>query len=137
METMIGLGIFILVIVGLASLAVVFQGGDPVRINLHLFTVKTSIGIVFLAGAVALALVVFAVSLLWEGLKRGRRRRRETKDLRRRAEANQASAPLGATSGSTATSAAAPRTAPSAPPTPGPAPRTGPDDHFDTAPREP
>jgi hypothetical protein len=129
---MIGLGIFILVIVGLASLAVVFQGGDAVRIDLHLFTVKTTIGVVFLAGAVALALVVFGLSLLWEGLKRGRRRRRETKDLRRRAEANQSStSPPGSPSGSTPAPPAAPPTTPQAP-----GRRPGPDDHFDTAPRE-
>lgn len=128
---MIGLGIFILVIVGLASLAVVFQGGDPVRIDLHLFTVKTTIGIVFLAGAVALALVVFGLSLLWEGLKRARRRRRETKDLRRRAEANQSSASPAPQGSSTP---APPAASPAAPPAP--IRRTGPDDHFDTAPRE-
>jgi hypothetical protein len=128
---MIGLGIFILVIVGLASLAVVFQGGDAVRIDLHLFTVKTTIGVVFLAGAVALALVVFGLSLLWEGLKRGRRRRRETKDLRRRAEASQPTTTPGAPGGSPP---APPAASPTSPPAPGR--RPGPDDHFDTAPRE-
>ena len=132
---MIGLGILILVLVGLASLAVVLRGGYPVRIDVHWFTIKTSAGVVFLAGAVALALVVFGLSLLYEGVKRGHRRRKETKDLRKRVQASESSAP--AATGAPASSTLPP----SAPPAPGGSsqatrPARGPDDHFDTAPRE-
>jgi type VI protein secretion system component VasK len=109
---MVTLGILILVVVALASLAVVFRGGYPVRIDLHLFTVNTSARVVFLAGVIALGLAVFGLSLLWEGLKRGHRRRRETKELRKRAQAN-------------------PPTQPGPPNTPPAA-----DEHFDTTPRE-
>jgi type VI protein secretion system component VasK len=109
---MVALGILILVVVALASLAVVFRGGYPVRIDLHLFTVNTSVRVVFLAGVIALGLAVFGLSLLWEGLKRGHRRRRETKDLRKRAQAS-------------------PSTQPGTSNTPPPA-----DEHFDTTPRE-
>jgi hypothetical protein len=133
---MIGLGILVLVIVGLASLAVVLRGGYPVRIDVHWFTVKTSVGVVFLAGAVALALVVFGLSLLYEGVKRGHRRRKETKDLRKRVQASESSAPV-APGGAPASST----NPPPAPPTPGGSsqvtrPARGPDEHFDTAPRE-
>jgi hypothetical protein len=131
---MIGLGILVLVIVGLASLAVVIRGGYPVRIDVHWFTVKTSVGVVFLAGAVALALVVFGLSLLYEGVKRGHRRRKETKDLRKRVQASESSAPV-------APGAPSSTNPPSATPTPGGSsqmtrPARGPDEHFDTAPRE-
>jgi hypothetical protein len=146
---MIGLGIFVLVVVGLASLAVVLRGGYPVRIDVHWFTIKTSVGVVFLAGAVALALVVFGLSLLYEGLKRGHRRRKETKDLRKRANANETAA--AASSGGTAqatpppgagTSPGVGSTSPAAGSTPvrgsseAGTRSAGPDDHFDTAPRE-
>jgi hypothetical protein len=127
---MIGLGIFILLVVGLASLAVVFGGGQSVHIDMHLFNVNTSVSVVFLSGAVALALVVFALSLLYEGLKRGHRRRKETKQLRKRVTAGEAapgaSGPAATGAGSTPGGGSSQATATPA----------GPDDHFDTAPRE-
>jgi hypothetical protein len=128
---MIGLGIFILLVVGLASLAVVFGGGQSVHIDMPWFTINTSVAVVFLSGAVALALVVFGLSLLYEGLKRSHRRRKETKELRKRVTASQ-TAP--AVTGPSAAGSAG-----SAPP--GGSSQTtaspeGPDDHFDTAPRE-
>jgi len=49
---MIGLGIFILLVVGLASLAVVFGGGQSVHIDMPWFTINTSVSVVFLSGAV-------------------------------------------------------------------------------------
>ncbi len=144
---MIALGVFVLVIVGLASLAVVFRGGDPVTIDLHFFTIKTTAGFVFLAGAVALALVAFGLSLLWEGLKRGRKRRKETKSLRSRAEATESSASTGGSSGESGPATGSGSQAGGAvpanrPPTDttggssGTAERSGPDDHFDTTPRD-
>jgi hypothetical protein len=129
---MIGLGIFILLVVGLASLAVVLGGGQSVHIDMHWFDINTSVSVVFLSGAIALALVAFGLSLLYEGLKRGHRRRKETKELRKRATASQ-TAPAG--TGPPATSGAG------SAPTGGSSQTTGssagPDDHFDTAPREP
>jgi uncharacterized membrane protein YciS (DUF1049 family) len=132
---MIGLGIFILLVVGLASLAVVFRGGQSVHIDMHWFTINTSVAVVFLAGAVALALVVFGLSLLYEGLKRGHRRRKETKDLRKQVNANQ-TAPS-AVAGSSSSEVSGPTSGSN--PLAG-SPRStaspGPDDHFDSAPRE-
>jgi hypothetical protein len=132
---MIGLGIFVLVVVGLASLAVVFRGGYPVRIDMHWFTIKTSVGVVFLAGAVALALVVFGLSLLWEGLKRGHRRRRETKDLRKRVQATE-STPVASSSQAGPPASTAPGPAGSGGSSQATSTSRGPDDHFDTTPRE-
>ena len=128
---MIGLGIFILLVVGLASLAVVFGGGESVHIDMPWFNINTSVSVVFLSGAVALALVVFGLSLLYEGLKRGHRRRKETKELRRRVTASQA-APAVTGPPATGSAGSAPAGG-SSQPTQSPA---GPDDHFDTAPRE-
>jgi hypothetical protein len=128
---MIGLGIFILLVVGLASLAVVFGGGQSVHIDMHWFNINTSVSVVFLSGAVALALVVFGLSLLYEGLKRGHRRRKETKELRKRVTASQ-TAP--AVSGPPAPGSAG--SAPSGGSSQATTSPAGPDDHFDTAPRE-
>jgi uncharacterized protein HemY len=128
---MIGLGIFILLVVGIVSLAVVFGGGQSVHVDMHWFTINTSVSVVFLSGAVALALVVFGLSLLYEGLKRGHRRRKETKELRKRVTAGQTD-PAGTGSPASGSAGSAP-TGGSSQPT---APPAGPDDHFDTAPRE-
>jgi uncharacterized protein HemY len=128
---MIGLGIFILLVVGIVSLAVVFGGGQSVHVDMHWFTINTSVSVVFLSGAVALALVVFGLSLLYEGLKRGHRRRKETKELRKRVTAGQTD-PAGTGPPATGSAGSAP-TGGSSQPT---APPAGPDDHFDTAPRE-
>jgi hypothetical protein len=125
---MIALGVLILVIVAVASVTAFLRGGETIRIDLHWFTVKTTAGVVFLAGAVALALVVLGLSLIWEGLKRGRKRRKETKALRQRAEAGER---LASTAGQPDTGATAqqPGQSPVTPP-------RGPDDHFDSAPRD-
>lgn len=140
---MIALGVFILVFVALASLAVAFRGGEIVHIDLHWFTIKASAGIVFLAGAVALTLAALGLSLLWEGLKRARKRRKETKELRHRAEASEqtvtSSNGPGSTQASTSTSSTStppPSTPASAPPPTIGTQSSGPDDHFDTTPRE-
>jgi hypothetical protein len=128
---MIGLGIFILLVVGLASLAVVFGGGQSVHIDMHWFNINTSVSVVFLSGAVALALLVFGLSLLYEGLKRGHRRRKETKELRKRVTAGQTAS---AETGTPATGSAG--SVPAGGSSQGTASSAGPDDHFDTAPRE-
>jgi hypothetical protein len=125
---MIALGVLILVVVAAASLGVFFRGGETIHIDLHWFTIKTTAGIVFLAGAIALALAVFALSLIWEGLKRSRRRRKETKELRHRAAANEQS---GAAATGQTPSGSPGGAAPTAVPR-----STGPDDHFDSAPRD-
>lgn len=134
---MIGLAVFVLVVVALASMAVLFSGGYPVRIDMHWFAIKTSVGVVFLAGAVALGLVVFALSLLWEGIRRGHRRRKETRELRRRAQATSAAAQAGPSSSTVSNGPSATTAGSSVPPPPrGSAGVAGPDDHFDSAPRE-
>lgn len=128
---MIALGIFVLIAVTLVSLVVIFRGNDPVQIDLHYFDVDTSVGFVFIAGAVALALLAFGLSLLWEGLKRSRRRRKETKQLR-----SQVASASGTSTGGTSTGGT-PLGSTSAGGTPtGGASTPGPDDHFDSAPRE-
>ncbi len=125
---MIAFGVLILVVVAVVSVAAFLRGGATVHIDLHWFTVKTTVGMVFLAGAVALALVVLALSLIWEGLKRARRRRKETKDLRQRVAAKERLAPPPGPPTGGATTAG--QTSPHAGRPPGP------DEHFDTAPRD-
>jgi uncharacterized protein HemY len=127
---MIALGIFVLVAVTLVSLVVIFRGNDPVQIDLHYFNVDTSVGFVYIAGAVALALLAFGLSLFWEGLKRSRRRRKETKQLRSQVASSSGTSTGGTPLGSTSTEKASTGGASASG---GPA---GPDDHFDTAPRE-
>ena len=131
---MIALGIFVLVAVTLVSLIVIFRGNEVVQIDLHYFNVDTSVGFVFIAGAVALALLAFGLSLLWEGLKRSRRRRKETKQLRNQVASSSGTSAGGTSPGSTsAVGTTTEGGSAGGASTPGP---SGPDDHFDTAPRE-
>ena len=69
-----------------------------------------------------------ALALIWEGLRRARQRRRQTKELRKRAAANESQAP---TSGSGGTGSA-----PSGPTSAAPSRPPDSDDHFGSAPRE-
>ena len=69
---MIGLGIFILLVVGLASLAVVFGGGQSVHIDMPWFTINTSVSVVFLeaAGAVFGSAAAFGTAAETPGASR-------------------------------------------------------------------
>jgi len=120
------LGFLILVGVTLAITAVVFRGGDSVRIDLEWFTINTNAWAVFAAGALTLLMLVLGFWLLVTGLKRSRQRRSEVKNLRKRADANQAAGSGGA----------AQATASSDDTSPSHRSGDGPDDHFDSAPRE-
>lgn len=114
------LGFLILVGVVLVITAVVFRGGDSVRIDLEWFTINADAWAVFAAGAITLVLLLIGLWLLRSGLKRSRRRRAEMRTLRERADANDA-----------ARQRAQPTEATNRPTT-----TDGPDDHFDSTPRE-
>ena len=84
------LGLLILVGVVLVISAIVFRGGDSVRLDLEWFTINTDAWAVFAAGAVTLLLLVLGLWLLTAGVKRSRRRRAEMRNLRQRADAGDA-----------------------------------------------
>lgn len=116
------LGALILIVVGLAVAAALLRGGEIVTVDLEWFTIRTEARVVFFAGAIALGLFAIGVWLLLRGLKRFRQRRSEVKGLRKRAETSEEAV--------RAERAAA---------TPNPAqwpPTEGPDEHFDSAPRD-
>jgi uncharacterized protein HemY len=121
------LGLLILVAVALAISAVVFRGGDSVRIDLEWFTINTNAWAVFAAGALTLLMLVLGLWLLTTGVKRSRHRRAEVRNLRKRADANEEAARRA----SETSTPAAPQTAEAQHRS-----TDGPDDHFDSAPRE-
>jgi len=121
------LGFLILVGVALTISAVVFRGGDSVRIDLEWFTVNTNAWAVFAAGALTLLMLILGFWLLVTGMKRSRQRRAEVKSLRKRADANDETATK--TRQGSATAGAGPETKPQHA-------ADGPDGHFDSAPRE-
>jgi len=81
------LGIIILLGVGVVTATVVANGSDAATLNLVGFDVTTTVAGIFGVGALSLLLTVLGLFLLLGGAKRSRRRRKEVKDLRRRADA--------------------------------------------------
>ena len=155
---MIVLGALLVLLAIAAFVAAIARGGRPASLDLGVVNVNTTVLMVFLAGALSLLVLVVGLSMLASGLKRERRRRQEVKALRQQAE----SAPARQ---STERQAPPPRREPEpserrtveqpqertvvvrreeAPPEtvrreevpPGEAEREGPDDHFESAPRE-
>jgi hypothetical protein len=119
------LGFLLLIVVVLAVLAVLFRGGASVKVDLEWFSVDTNVSAVFFAGVGATLLFFLAIWLILNGAKRTRRRRAEIRELRQRADESE-KARREQQRTSTKTAASEPTT-----------PAHGPDDHFDTAPRDP
>jgi hypothetical protein len=113
------LGFLILVGVTLTIIAIVFRGGDSVRIDLEWFTINTNAWVVFAAGAVTVLLLVLGLWLFVSGMRRRRRKRAELRALRQRADANEAAARQNASTGAVPSERG-----------------NGPDEHFESTPRE-
>jgi uncharacterized membrane protein len=121
------LGLLLLVVVVLAVIAALFRGGDSVHVDLEWFSIRTDASVVFFSGAAATLLFVLGAWLVLGGLKRSRRRRAELKALRQRAEASEKSR----------AQVAAEHPASTSTPEKTRELRNGPDEHFDSAPRDP
>ena len=138
------LGLLILLLVAVVVLIVLVRGGGPASIDLNTFEIETTVMWVFLAGALTLLLTVLGLVLLTRGLKKMRRRRSEMRELRSRAAAAPAPAPVSSPQASepshrpapAATSEPSHRSAPTTAAS-DPADRKGnADDYFDSAPRD-
>jgi len=81
------LGFLILVFVALVVLVAVFRGGDTVRVDVNAFTIESTAGQVFAAGALTVLLLVVGIWLLRRGLRRSQARRAEMRGLKKRAAA--------------------------------------------------
>lgn len=81
------LGFLILVFVVLVVLVALFRGGDTVRIDVNAFTIESTVGQVFAAGALTLLLLVIGIWMMRRGLQRSRARRAEMQGLKKRAAA--------------------------------------------------
>ncbi|HLK95989.1 MAG TPA: hypothetical protein VK365_09665 [Nocardioidaceae bacterium] len=93
------LGIVILLAVAVVTATVVANGSEPATLNLVGFDVETTIAGIFAVGALCLLLAVLGIFLTLGGAKRGRRRRKEVRDLRRRADAPTGTDAAGTSSG--------------------------------------
>lgn len=80
---MVVLGIVILLVVAVVSLAVIVNGGDPAVVDFGVFDVKTTTTGAFVLGALALLLGVLGLLLVLKGIARSRRRAKDHKQLRR------------------------------------------------------
>jgi hypothetical protein len=121
------LGILLLIVVVLAVLAALFRGGASVDVDLEWFSVKTDASAVFFAGVATTLLFFVSIWLVLNGAKRMRRRRAEMRALRQRAdESEKARREQGREPTSTTTEAGGPGAA-----------AGGPDEHFDSTPRDP
>jgi len=119
------LGIALLVVAGLVTVAVIQSGDDPVRVDAAFVSVHTNGLALFLAGAISLALVAVGLLLVRVGVRKARRRRREMNELRRRAfEATPTPTTGSGRPGGDSTSPGRSARPPDA------------DDHFDTTPRD-
>lgn len=137
------LGLLILLVVAVVTIAMLVRGGEPASIDLNTFVVKTTVMWVFLTGAATLLLAVIGLVLLTRGLKKSRSRRAEVRELRARAggaPATPAGAPAASAPAATprardrdtsADDAGSRERGPMRPRTEGDA-----DDYFDSAPRD-
>ncbi len=126
---MVALGVLLLLIAAVVVIATILRGGAAVSMDLGWFTINTHAYVVFFAGAVTLLLTLAGLALMLGGAKRGRRRRSEVKGLRKRAETSEEIARR-EHEANAARERQAPRSTGSG--------RTDePDDHYNTAPRDP
>ena len=124
---MLVLGILLLILVALVCLAAVVRGGDSVTVDLEFFSLRMDAVAVFIVGAATLLALLLGLWLVSSGLKRNRRRKQEVKALRKRAETSEEIARRERSAAAGGASAAPSSSTGSA---------DGPDEHFDTAPRE-
>lgn len=82
---MVIFGLLLLLLAVLVALAAISKGGDPAQLNLQLFTVKTNVTGVYVAGALTLLVGVLGLWLVLAGIRHDRRRRGQIKDLKKRA----------------------------------------------------
>lgn len=82
---MVIFGLLLLLFAVLIVIAAVAHGGDPASLDLQLFTIKTNVTGVFVAGAVTLLLAVLGLALVLWGVRSDRRHRGQIKELRKRA----------------------------------------------------
>jgi hypothetical protein len=106
---MVIFGLVLLLLAVLIVIAVVAHGGDPASLDLQLFTIKTSVTGVFVAGAITLLLAVLGLALVLGGLRHDRRRRGEIKELKKRAGRRDRGSQSKSTATPTATSGSPPR----------------------------
>lgn len=118
--------VFGLVLVAAALGAGVFaldEGGDPVHLHLHWFTIATNGTAMFVAGAASVLVLVLGLWSVRVGVRHARRRRREIKGLRHQAHEASASMPAVTTEEPATRPVALPR-------------RQDADDYFESAPRD-
>jgi len=136
------LGLLLLLVVLVIVIVAIARGDDPTRIDLEMFTVRTTFLGVFVAGALTLLIGVLGVMVLLAGMRRSRRRRSELKELRHRVDdAPTPAAPATAREHGADTDAGQRRSPPPVTGSPPPPYASGPDrgdadDSFDSAPRE-
>jgi len=162
---MVLIGVLIILLVAAVVIAVLLNGDGPATVGFDWFDIETSVTGVFLTGALCVLLTLLALWLMKVGLRRGSDRRAEMKGLRKKAEASEkqrhgeessssqssrAAAPLSSRKATPSSSPQVPPLRSSSPKAPPPsssnsAPssasssrpaREGPDEYFDTAPRE-
>lgn len=116
---MVVLGLLILIAVAAVVVVMLMRGDDEVRIDLDsLGAYRTDASVVFIVGAVTVLVGVLGFTILLAGLKRARRRRAEVRELKDRARRVDEG-----TGSHGATHSASDRDG-------------GPDEHFDSTPRE-
>lgn len=159
------LGLLLLLLVAAVAIAVILNGDGPATLGFDWFNVNTDVTGVFLTGVSSVLLALLGLWLLMVGLRRSTKRRAEMRGLRQKADASEKQRQLDQSSpklsappsqrptaasqststprptstpgpASTSTSATSPPATPSSPPTPSRAEPEGPDEYFDTAPRE-
>lgn len=160
------LGLILLIVVVVVAATVLLHGSSTMHVDLGWFDFDTDVRTVFLAGAITLLVALLGIWLAMRGLQRSRERRAEVKQLRKKARAAAAAdtaAPSGSPARPSETGRPSSQKASSAPGPPvggatssgsGPRPtggatsasaagtsptsRTdeGPDEHFESAPRE-
>jgi hypothetical protein len=78
-------GLLLLLIAVLVAIAAIAKGGDPAQLNLQLFTVKTNLTGVYVAGGLTLLVGVLGLWLMLAGFKQARRRRGQMKEVKKQA----------------------------------------------------
>jgi uncharacterized integral membrane protein len=89
---MVIVGLLLLLVAVLVAIAAISNGSDPAQLNLQLFTVKTNLTGVYVAGALTLLVGVLGLWLMLAGFNRARRRRGRMKELKKQANRDRGAA---------------------------------------------